>query len=411
MRPYAIYLAALGAYIVCIAHRSSFGVVGVGASTRFATGAGIISLFAIIQMLVYALGQIPAGALSDRFGPRIVLTVGALVMAGGQAVLAFSDTVPIGILGRVLVALGDACAFTPMTRLVAAWFPTRQVPLMTQLSGMLGSSGQIISAVPFALIFAEHGWTHAFLSMTSLGVFTAIAQYIVVRDAPAGSPSAPRVQPAAELLTSIGQVVRNPGAITAYFGHWITAQWAIVFMLMWGYPFLSEAQGQSAAMIGVIYATRLVTASITGVVFGYVTGHSRRMRTRLMLGSAILAALPWVVIAVLDERAPLWLLFVIIIFQAIADAGSSVSFDIARTENPPNQTGTATGVSVMGGFTAALVTTGMIGVSIDLLGGDYSTANFRIAMTTQFITFAIGLAGFFLASTRLRRRHPDPSTY
>lgn len=403
MKPYIIYLVALISYIVCVAHRSSFGVVGVAAGEHFATGASIVSLFAVVQMLVYSLGQIPAGALSDRFGPRVVLAAGSLLMATGQAVIAFADVIAIGIFARALVAAGDACIFTPLARLVAAWFPTRQVPLMTQLCGMIGSSGQIISAVAFTSIFETSGWTTAFLSMTSFGVFAASLVYLVVRDAPPGSPNAPRVQPVAEIVTSIRHVLTNPGTVHAFFGHWITGQWLITFMLMWGYPYLSKAQGQSAAMIGLIYTIRLITAASSGVVFGYLTGRHRPWRARIVLGTSLLAALPWVVLGVLPGLAPLWLLFVLLIFQAMADAGSSVNFDIARTENRPDQTGTATGVAIMGGFVASLLCSALIGITIDLLGGDYTTANFRVAMSTQFILYALGLTGFFITKARLAK--------
>ncbi len=95
-------VATIG-YLITVMQRTSLGVVGIQATERFAAGAGVVSLFAVVQMLVYALGQVPAGFLSDRFGTRAVMAGGALSMAAGQAILASTDQIAFAIVGRVLV--------------------------------------------------------------------------------------------------------------------------------------------------------------------------------------------------------------------------------------------------------------------------------------------------------------------
>ena len=61
-------------------------------------------------------------------------------------------------------APGDAMTFISVLRLVAAWFAPRQVPLVTQLTGMVGQGGQILSAIPLVALLHGPGWTPAFLS-------------------------------------------------------------------------------------------------------------------------------------------------------------------------------------------------------------------------------------------------------
>src|SRR4051812_50163953 len=70
---------ALGitAYGMAVFDRSSLGVASLQAQERFHATAAVLSLFAVLQLAVYAAMQIPVGVVLDRFGTR------RLVVAGG----------------------------------------------------------------------------------------------------------------------------------------------------------------------------------------------------------------------------------------------------------------------------------------------------------------------------------------
>src|SRR3954453_6126778 len=114
---------------MAVFNRSSLGVTGVAAQQRFHASAGALALFSVMQLAVYASLQIPVGALVDRVGSRRMLVTGALLMATGQAALAFTHTIPGAILARVLVGAGDAMTFISVLRLVGSSFAARQLSL------------------------------------------------------------------------------------------------------------------------------------------------------------------------------------------------------------------------------------------------------------------------------------------
>ena len=151
-RAWLIWTIGVFAYLVAVAQRTSFGVAGLEATERFHASAAAISFFTVLQLLVYAGLQIPVGVLVDRFGSRAMVAGGAVLMGLGQLQLAFADSVPGGVLGRVLVGAGDAMTFISVIRLVPLWFAPAKVPLVTQLTGMCGQLGQLFSVVPFALL-------------------------------------------------------------------------------------------------------------------------------------------------------------------------------------------------------------------------------------------------------------------
>lgn len=144
-RAYLVWIAAVLAYASAVLQRTTMGVAGLDATERFGTSATIVSTFVVVQLLVYALAQVPAGLLLDRYGSRVTLTAGAVLMTAGQLLLASTDMVTVAILARVVVGAGDALTFSSAIRLVPAWFPASRVPILTQLTGILGQVGQIAS--------------------------------------------------------------------------------------------------------------------------------------------------------------------------------------------------------------------------------------------------------------------------
>ena len=133
------------AYMVAVMQRTSFGVASVLATERFSAGASLVSLFVVVQLLTYALMQVPVGLPADRFGTRVVVGSGALLMCLGQLDLAFSTSLVSAIVARILVGAGDAMTFTAVLRMLPAWFSPGRIPVLNQLTGMVGQGGQLLS--------------------------------------------------------------------------------------------------------------------------------------------------------------------------------------------------------------------------------------------------------------------------
>src|SRR4051812_29280277 len=190
-RLWLIWVVGLAAYLVGVLHRTSFGVAGLDAAARFDASPAVLSGFVVLQLLVYAGLQIPVGLLLDRFGARRPIAAGALTMAAGQLLLAVATGLPPAIAARVLVGAGDAFTFISVLSVVTAWFPARRVPVMTQLTGLIGQFGQVLSAIPLAAVLHGPGWTTAFVSAAAFGVAVAVAVLAVVRGRPPGAPAPP----------------------------------------------------------------------------------------------------------------------------------------------------------------------------------------------------------------------------
>jgi len=405
-RARVVWGVALSAYIVAVLQRTSLGVSGLEAASRFQISAAVLGTFAVVQLLVYAAMQVPVGVLVDRAGPRALLVAGALVMASGQLAMALAHSFPAAIAARVLVGAGDAMTFISLLRLVPAWFAASRVPLMTQLSGLVGQTGQLLSLIPLVLILHDAGWSPAFVSAAACGVVVAVAVAIAVRDTPDGRRVHDEEQTWATVTRDISDAWAHPGTRLGFWTHFTTQFSGTIMVMLWGYPFLVSAEGLPRSTASAMFTVMVVAGMVAGPVIGVLVGRHPYRRSWLSLtiiGSTIAV---WTVVLLVPGTSPTWLLMLLLLVLSANGPGSMIGFDYARTFNPPHRFGTASGIVNVGGFAASLVTILLVGLVLDLVGaGDsYSLGGFRVALTVQYGMWAVGLTGLLVTRRSVRAR-------
>ncbi|GJF10559.1 MFS transporter [Mycolicibacterium cyprinidarum] len=401
MRPWIVWATGLLAYIVAVLDRTTLGVSGLDAADRFSAGPTLLSTFVVLQIVVYAGAQVPAGLLLDRFGSKALIVSGAVLMASGQLVLAFTESLPAAISARAVVGLGDAVTFISVLRLVPNWFRPRQVPLVTQLTGICGQLGQVLSAVPFLAVLSAAGWSVAYASVSALGVLSIVLTLVVVKNAPDGSSVTAKTMSIHETLDNLRTVWLRPGTRLGFFTHMGTQFSVTVFALMWGVPYLTVAQGVSPGVAGTLLTVSVVAAISAGVLIGVVTGRHPHRRSRLVLAIIASNALVWTVVLALPGKSPLWLLVLLVVVISVGGPGSMVGFDFARTFNPSTTLGTAQGMVNMGGFIASLLLMQAMGLILQAAGG-MSFESFRLAWTLQYAVWAIAVVGILITRRKAR---------
>src|SRR5690625_5011276 len=115
------------------------------------------------QVGIYALMQVPAGLMIDRWGPRRILLAATLTMGSAQLLFAFSRNFSMAFAARVILGAGDAAVFIAVLRLAAEWFPRRRYALLTMITALLGMLGNLVATVPLVLMLDGLGWTKTFL--------------------------------------------------------------------------------------------------------------------------------------------------------------------------------------------------------------------------------------------------------
>lgn len=419
-RAVIVWFGAVLFYIVAITGRTSFGVAGVHAIERFEVDASRIAVFTVVQVGVYALAQIPTGLLIDRFGPKRVLLTGALVMAVGQMLLGFTDVYWVAIIARVLIGAGDASAFLSVMRILPYWFPLRWTPLFTQLTASLGQFGQFISAVPFLALLNGQGWSTAFVSLGAVGILVALAAGVAVSDNPdAGSdggtgdgdaPNSGAAQTEVEATRSFWEnlafVLRHPVCWQAFFIHYSSMLFQIIFTLLWGSPLILLGMGMGSAEVGLVLTINTVTSVLAGPVMGFVsqrTGHNRDLAAFLC---ALIIGVTWIIFFLPAEPRGLVALIVVNVIMAFFTTTSNFGFDGVRERLPRTSVATGTGLGNMGGFVAAMIASQLVGLLLDFSsdGQAYGWEDFRLAWSAVVGMWALGLIGSLVSRAAVKRR-------
>ena len=401
-----MWSTGLLAYIVAVLDRTTLGVSGLDAASRFSASPGVLSTFVVLQVVVYASAQIPAGLLLDRFGSKVMILSGGALMVVGQLALAFTESLPAAIGARAVVGLGDAFTFISVLRLVPHWFSPRQIPLVTQLTGISGQLGQVLSAVPFLSLLIGSGWTTAYTTVAALGVLSLALTAALVRDTPPGTVAHDPVVGLRETCGSVKTVWLRPGTRLGFFTHMGTQFSVTVFALMWGVPYLTAAQNIPRSAAGTLLTISVVAAIASGVLIGIITGRHPHRRSWLVLGIIASNAVMWTVVLALPHPAPHWVLVLLIVVISVGGPGSMVGFDFARTFNPRATLGTAQGAVNMGGFLASLLVMQAMGLIIGAAGG-YSFSSFRLAWCVQYVVWAVAVVGILVTRRKARRTIGD----
>lgn len=403
---WTVWAVGVVTYGVAIMQRTSLGVVGIQASEHFGTTVGIISTFVVVQLATYAVMQIPVGLMLDRFGSRAVMTAGGLIMGLGQVVMATTDLLPVAIGARILLGMGDACIFSSIVRLLPFWFPSRQVPVLIQFSGVMGQLGQIAAVGALLPLTLHSGWQTAFLFAAACAFAIAVVCVLTVRDTPKGSPRVRSAEPLREVPRSLTAVVRHPATTLGFWIHFTAGFPNIVFVMMWGIPFLKIVQGLDDAQASGLFVLVSVLAAAFSPTIGWLTGRHplRRSNLALIVIGSNLAC--WVAVLLWPGPAPMWLLVLLIAALAASGPGGVIGLDLARTNLPLHRLGTASGVVNAGSFTGSTIGILLVGIVVDALsrGGTYTAEELRLAMAAQLPLFAVGLAGILISRRALRRR-------
>jgi ACS family glucarate transporter-like MFS transporter len=169
-------------------------------------------------VLGYALFQVPAGWLGEKYGPRYVVTGAILWWSLFSAATAIAPRLPLRhwlgtawsfALVRFAVGLGEGAAFPNANKIVASWTGAAQRGLGNSI--FLAGIGVGGTTAPIAIAWAMNrwGWRTSFYLCAALGVLIAAAWHFYVTDSPAQHPGVN----AAELATiQIGRESAAPGS-------------------------------------------------------------------------------------------------------------------------------------------------------------------------------------------------------
>ena len=160
----------------------------------------------------YAVSVLIAGPLSDRFGPRIVITGGLLASALTSVLVAQAWNLNSAILFRILQGVSTAYIMPSVFHYVNKHIDQRLRGVALTVIASGGLSAAIIFQVAAQLISSTFDWQAVFYCSAVLALMFAVACWLVLRPAVPG-----RAVRFAAALAAIPRLVRQPRLLALYF--------------------------------------------------------------------------------------------------------------------------------------------------------------------------------------------------
>jgi len=186
-----------------------------------ATGIGYaaISLAFAVGQLMWGIAQPVTGAIADRWGPRPVMLVGALMVAAGTAAtpLANSSLALILLIGVVCAVGAGAIGPALLISAAARWIPEAKRNFVNGIVNAGGSFGQF-TVIPLAQLFIGlAGWQPALVILGVVGL-SAIPIVLWITQGHAEHAASVAKAPPGALKKQLGDAVRDPNYLLLNLG-------------------------------------------------------------------------------------------------------------------------------------------------------------------------------------------------
>ena len=362
------------------------------------TAMGVASMVGLFYY-GYSPFSLVAGVALDRWGPRKVVPIGAAAVGIGALMFASGDS-GLASVGRLLQGAGGVFALVGAVYIASKNFPPSRAATLigaTQMFGMAGgSAGQFMVGPAIA---AGMPWSSFWIGMGCAGIVIGALLLVLLprSEAPANQDNWLR-----EAGQSLATVFRNPQSILCGMIAGLLFIPTTIFDMVWGVRYLQEAHGFGYGEAVMRSATVPLGWIIGCPLLGAVSDRIGRRRP-VILGGAIvlLGCLAWILYGPADVLPP----YVLGLIAGIASGAAMIPYSVIKEANPPQMSGTATGVINFVNFTFSALLGPVFGTLLMRAAGgakEMELAHYQQA----FLPLLVGVAIAIVLTLILRETGP-----
>jgi MFS family permease len=286
----------------------------------------------------YSPFSLVAGAAMDGLGPRKVVPIGAAAVGVGALMFATGNSQAASV-GRLLQGAGGVFALVGAAYIATTNFPASRAATLigaTQMFGMAGgSAGQFVVGPAIA---SGVPWSSFWLAMGVAGLGISLLLYFLL---PPPSTAGRRQDWVASAFRAMGVVFRNPQSILCGIIAGLLFIPTTIFDMVWGVRYLQDARGFEYGE-AVIRSSTVPLGWIIGCpLLGFVSDRlGRRKPVIIASGLALLGCLAWILYGPANVMPP----YILGLLAGLASGAAMLPYTVIKEANPPEMSGTSTGV-------------------------------------------------------------------
>jgi sugar phosphate permease len=344
----------LAGYVLSFFHRTAPAAIAEDLTQAFAINSAVLGTLAATYFFVYTLLQVPVGVLADTLGPRVIVTVGALIAGAGSLLFGQAPTWELAGIGRTLVGIGVSVTFIALLKTIAVWFPSDRFATMNGVALFAGNLGAVSAGAPLAWLVTVSSWRSVFAILGLLSIALGIATWLFVRDTPEERgflpvhAARPAATPRTSWLEALRDVLANRKTWPGFFVNVGVGGSFLAFAGLWGVPFLQQVYGMPRNIAAQHGSLLLLGVAMGALVIGALSDRLRNRRD-VMRAYAFIYALSWVP-WLLHWQPSLVASYAWFFVMGLVIPGFVLTWTVAKEVNRPEHSGMATAVVNVGIF-------------------------------------------------------------
>jgi MFS family permease len=330
-----------------------------------AFGLSALGVASLVGLFYYGYSpfSLVAGVAMDRLGPRLVVPLGAIAVGIGALLFATGNSQAASA-GRLLQGAGGVFALIGAVYIATTNFPPSRAATLiglTQMFGMAGgSAGQFVVG---PMIAAGASWQAFWIGMGVGGLAIGALLWMLL---PPQAPAPRRDDWLKSATHALGVVFRNPQSILCGMIAGLLFIPTTIFDMIWGVRFLEEARGVDYAAAVIRSATVPVGWIIGCPVLGLVSDRIGRRKPVIVVSGVVLFAC---LVFILYGDPGVFPPYVLGLVAGFVSGAAMLPYTVIKEANPPEMSGTATGVVNFLNFTFSALLGPVFGLALTIAAG------------------------------------------
>jgi len=399
-----VFLPFTAAFFLSCVFRTINALISSELSSELALDAADLGFLTSVYFLTFAALQLPVGIWLDRYGPRRVQGTLLLFAAAGAMLFSLSKGFAALVLGRAVIGLGVAAAFTGGLKAIVLWFPEDRAAAVNGWMVMLGALGALTATSPAELLLDwSGGWRGLFAILSAVTVGSALTIWVVVPEATSDKPSSKGRAPISLKVIYSDSRFWGLAPLSATCAG---TAWAL--QGLWATPWLIEVDGLPQTGVTRHLLVIAIVQGIAALLLGAVADRLRRRGSgpQVLLGCVATTFIAAQLALILRFPVSSYLPWSIV---AVAGSAPILSYAILAECFPKEIAGRASGALNLFHFGAAFViqyTIGVIVAQCPAQDGHYPAIAYQIAFGLILALQAAALGWFGFSRARTRSRIP-----
>ena len=373
----------------------------------FAVGGAALGSLSAFYFYAYASIQLPVGMLTDRYGPRKLMSFAAGLCAIASVGFALSDSVVTASIGRALIGGTVAFGFVGTLAIAGYWFKPSQYAMLAGLIQTVGMSGAIFGQAPLRQVVESIGWRGTMGALGGIAVLLSILLFVLV---PHRTREQRNLEAGVGILDGLKSVASNTQTwLCAVIGFGMAAI-LLSFAGLWGVPWLNSVHGYSTLQSAGIASMLFAGWAIFSPLMGWLSDRIGRRNPIMTIGAIISVTAFTVVVFYTPESTAL--LMAMIFLTGVGGCSMTACFSSVKELNNLEYSSTALGLVNMCIVGAGAVMQPLIGWLLDMnwtgtiVDGArvYSASAYTSAFSSLLVVNLVALVGsLLLRETRCKQ--------